>query len=356
MKQPEQPEQKQERQGDSRAGVDLNSSRLHASQRWENSPIAASEQCGDECKVEVLHDPRAFVVRGVLSDEECERLIGLSHANEESYSVASENGAHYRNHDRLVIESEALASAVYARLTPALNAHIGEVVVRPPQNDTEVEESKAEENDDGMDAGCRFELDDAQRPRLTVHTGMDGVGFGSEGRWRHSGLNELLRFMHYREGGHLGPHMDGEYARDADHRSMYTVLVYLRDLPEGGATRFVRSAPVERNAAGIITAADEDVIRAVQPERGMALVFYHHMMHDGQPLTVAGTEKYFLRSEVMFTREEESKRDATEAEVEAEAELRRAEALEAEGDYASAAKAYTRAWRLDPKLKDYMQG
>lgn len=102
-----------------------------------------------------------------------------------------------------------------------------------------------------------------------------------EGGWEAIGLNERLRFYRYDPGQRFNLHRDGHFARSADERSFLTLLLYLNGDFVGGQTRFLNAE--------------------VQPSRGDALVFEHHLLHEGAPV-VAG-RKYVLRSDVMYARQ-----------------------------------------------------
>ncbi|MEK6234074.1 MAG: 2OG-Fe(II) oxygenase [Planctomycetales bacterium] len=97
------------------------------------------------------------------------------------------------------------------------------------------------------------------------------------------GLNERLRFYRYDPGQRFDWHFDGYHARDNGERSRLTFLVYLNDDFKGGET-------------------DLDLYRGpvrVQPIRGSALVFIHHVLHQGAP--VVSGRKYVLRTDVMYS-------------------------------------------------------
>ncbi|MBL9112887.1 MAG: 2OG-Fe(II) oxygenase [Myxococcales bacterium] len=95
-----------------------------------------------------------------------------------------------------------------------------------------------------------------------------------------SGANPRLRGYRYREGQVFRPHYDGSYRPSPTLGSELTLLLYLNDGFEGGATRFV----------------DDGV--DVVPETGKVLVFAHHLLHEGVAVT-AGT-KYVLRTDVLY--------------------------------------------------------
>ena len=96
------------------------------------------------------------------------------------------------------------------------------------------------------------------------------------------GANERLRCYRYEPGQRFAPHYDGAYCRNADERSLLTLMVYLNEGFGGGATDF----------------HDYDI--EVTPRTGMALLFQHMLLHEGCVVT-SGT-KYALRSDVMYRR------------------------------------------------------
>jgi prolyl 4-hydroxylase len=94
------------------------------------------------------------------------------------------------------------------------------------------------------------------------------------------GANELLRFYRYSPGQRFAPHTDGCYVRDERERSLLTLMVYLNDGFEGGATEFA------------------ELGQTVVPRTGMALLFQHGVLHEG--CVVTGGTKYAVRSDVMY--------------------------------------------------------
>ena len=104
------------------------------------------------------------------------------------------------------------------------------------------------------------------RPALTAHPGG-------------SGLNERFRFYRYTRDQAFRWHRDGAFRRDDREASRLTLMIYLNEGFGGGGTEF-------------------DLAETVVPRTGMALVFAHHLRHQGAPVT-QGT-KYVLRTDVMF--------------------------------------------------------
>jgi prolyl 4-hydroxylase len=98
--------------------------------------------------------------------------------------------------------------------------------------------------------------------------------------WHVVGLNERFRFYRYDPGQAFRWHHDGAFIRHDNERSFLTFMIYLNDGFEGGATEFPDTA--------------------VQPATGLALVFAHHLAHQGAE--VARGRKYVLRSDVMYRR------------------------------------------------------
>ncbi len=93
------------------------------------------------------------------------------------------------------------------------------------------------------------------------------------------GLNERFRFYRYDPGQTFRWHRDGYFERPNGERSRLTFMVYLNDDFEGGETRFQEST--------------------IRPERGMALLFVHRLIHEGAE--VIRGRKYVLRSDVMYS-------------------------------------------------------
>ncbi len=103
---------------------------------------------------------------------------------------------------------------------------------------------------------------------------------------RAAGTNPRFRGYRYREGQRFKAHYDGAYVRGPGDQSLLTFLVYLNDAFDGGETAFL------------------DLDRTVVPRTGSALVFQHHLLHEGCEVR-AGT-KYVLRTDVMYVRERTS--------------------------------------------------
>ena len=103
-----------------------------------------------------------------------------------------------------------------------------------------------------------------------------------EGHWLVCGANERLRCYRYEAGQYFAPHFDGAFRRSRDEVSLLTLIVYLNECPGGGATNF------------------PGLERTVTPKPGRALLFNHHLLHEGAVVTQG--LKYAVRSDVMYRR------------------------------------------------------
>jgi predicted 2-oxoglutarate/Fe(II)-dependent dioxygenase YbiX len=179
-----------------------------------------------------------FVVHDFLSPDECAHYIALSESVGYGDAPITSRGGpvmrkDIRNNDRVMIDDPALADAVWERLGPFV----------PP---------------------C--------------------VGF-----WLPVGLNERWRFYRYDPGQQFDWHCDGCYERSPLERSAFTFMIYLNGGVAGGATELNL-----RSRGGV---QNDDPIVRVQPEAGKALVFPHHLLHRGAP--VSDGRKYVLRTDIM---------------------------------------------------------
>ncbi|MEW6210236.1 MAG: 2OG-Fe(II) oxygenase [Acidobacteriota bacterium] len=125
----------------------------------------------------------------------------------------------------------------------------------------------------------RAAIDDVQLS-LTLWKRLERCAPAEIADRRVAGLNERLRFYRYDAGQNFGPHTDGCYARENGERSLLTLMIYLNADFAGGETFFLQSE------------------KLIAPETGKALVFSHHLWHEGRPVT--NGRKYILRTDVMY--------------------------------------------------------
>lgn len=247
------------------------------------------------------------VLDGVLCEAECKRLIdsvergGFSFWDPEG---PSDRALSHRSADTVEFRDQALCEALWERLRP----HV------PTRCDISADQ-------------LRYEPD-------------------LEGSWVATGLNPHLLVNRYGSGGHFAPHADGSTVVDFNTRSLYTVLVYLNDCADGGATQILgeeQGDATELDGRGAAVARRDAVVYPCQPVTGRVLMYWHQVMHAGETVG-KGCTKYCLRSDVMYTRDPPS---CTEPhDLEAFALLQRARALEAEGRSMEAMGLFRRARRL----------
>ena len=200
--------------------------------------------------------PTAFVLRGFLSDEECQQYIAL--AEEGSRLEPCGYDPSIRQTDRYELKSDQLASLLFKRAQHYLQKSI----VLDKQN-------------------CDW-------PK--------GIPLNAEpGEWIPTSMNQPLRICRYKPGGFFSPHHDEAVVKNDRERSLQTLMVYLNDDYEGGATNFYNSQQK------LYCAGDpKHRIHSFQPQAGDALIFFGAITHDGGALRSG--QKFILRTEIMYKR------------------------------------------------------
>ena len=344
---------------------------------------------------------RALVLSNVLTPRECERIIAfMESGGVPSETVASKCGGaaaapatfelrpalsrtEYRNNLRIVAASVDVAELITNRIRPFLtttphdhdnhhddNAAAKTIGVRSAPNVASISSSSRlpECATVGGDAGqSRPSRDD--RPAETAVSASDGDstvvtidesnrhlclnnGFGMEGRWRLTRLNEAFRLCKYLPLGHFGPHFDSDFVPSLDCRSLKTFMIYLNDTYDGGETNFLSPDSVMYKAPGasIYTANPADIRASLKAARGDALIFDHFILHEGAQ--VKRGEKYIMRSDVMYERlvDQNALSDAEKKERRAIELWTEGTKLEAAGDSMGAVECYRRADKLSPGM------
>ena len=100
-------------------------------------------------------------------------------------------------------------------------------------------------------------------------------------------LNEMFRIYRYDIGQQFDWHQDGYYQSPDYLRSRFTLMIYLNADFTGGGTTF---SDWDSNP--------EFSDFTITPETGKALLFYHPIVHRGDP--VQSGRKYVLRTDVMY--------------------------------------------------------
>lgn len=200
-------------------------------------------EAGDDLGLTAMIMPFVRVLAGVYSGDECAAQIARIEQLGPTFApITTGRGfverPDIRNNDRVIFDDATFAADLFERLAPHL----------PMQR--------------------------------RGGTPQDRRGDERDPLWTAIGCNERFRGYRYQRGQRFAPHFDGPFVRHDDERSAITVLVYLNEGFDGGATRFL----------------DWDC--TVTPMTGSVLLFDHHILHEGAGV-LAGT-KYALRSDVMY--------------------------------------------------------
>jgi len=167
--------------------------------------------------------------------------------------------------------------------------------------------------------------------------------------WIPVGLNPCWRICKYEVAGHFAPHYDGPYIESSEKRSLKTLNMYLNGGFEGGTTNFISdSQSLYKDESGKYRAEEDNVLFKIVPETGLALIFNHRILHEGEALR-SGV-KYLMRSDIMFERQ--SPPDIPDEEKKALEYLKLAEEAERTGDCHQSVEYYRKAMKLWPPLRD----
>ena len=105
------------------------------------------------------------------------------------------------------------------------------------------------------------------------------------------GLNERMRILRYQEGEYFRPHSDGSYRPNKQHASIQTMMIYLNS---GGGVNFEGGCTVFHGRKCSRKSTSTEHV----PKTGSVLIFDHPMVHEGAEL-LRGT-KYAIRTDVMY--------------------------------------------------------
>lgn len=125
--------------------------------------------------------------------------------------------------------------------------------------------------------------------------------------WEPIGVNPLLRFIKYTNGGLLVPHYDAPYIESEDTRTLMSLVIYLDNDPDvlGGALHFLKDPQAEvpvtqRNLNDLAEpAVGEDVLLSITPKVNSAVLFDHRILHESQKLIGSG-QKTIIRTDIMY--------------------------------------------------------
>lgn len=264
---------------------------------------------------EIIQDS-AWVVEDLLTYEECQQCINM--AVEAGIQTSKSNGdTRHRDSIHVVLDLSEIAERVFDRI----KGYIPQEVL--------------------IDEDC--DIAGIQYSKGELY-----------GKWVPCGLNTNIKIGCYPGYGHFGPHRDAIRTFSEHQRSLITVNGYLTDRPIGfgGATRFVNdSIDLQLNKNGLFTTTDDDVLHRIEADKaGKGVLFFHDLMHDGEPLKEGSPYKWLFHTQVIYERDPETAPKFSKEHKEARDFLKKAEAAEEEGNIVEAIHLYKRAYRLDNTL------
>ena len=134
---------------------------------------ASPQQLPEGKKVTITNVDRLFLLRNLLTPEECQNLISQYTQQEEFESIEKEYPPSYRNSKRILKKNEhELAAMLWDRIKKHVKS-------------------------------CK---------------NVKPMGLDADGMWRPVGVNECMRFSRYDAGNYFKPHTDGQFVRNEDER------------------------------------------------------------------------------------------------------------------------------------------
>jgi hypothetical protein len=103
----------------------------------------------------------------------------------------------------------------------------------------------------------------------------------SYNHWTFDNINHFWRFVKCNVGSKLPSHFDGVYVKSVDHRSFFTIMVYLSTNTDGSLF-----FPEKNNLT-------------ILPKIGRIVIFDQKLLHSG---LINSDTKYFIRSEALYMR------------------------------------------------------
>ncbi|KAL9650296.1 hypothetical protein ABK040_014950 [Willaertia magna] len=210
--------------------------------------------------VTVVDKGNIWIVDNVFTEDECNKFIEMSEKigySEAGITVGQDKYVmmtDIRNNTRVIKDDVDLAKFIFKRLEPYIPKDLDELLPNQPKHEL-------------------------------------------------VGLNERFRFYKYVKGQYFASHHDGSYRRQdkiitneknemvrVREESVFTVLIYLNNVENGGATNFLQGH-------------DEKVTYSCKPKIGRVLFFVHFNLHEGEVLYDKKETKYVLRTDVMYKSE-----------------------------------------------------
>ena len=188
------------------------------------------------------HEACCLLIKAAFSAEFCRQIIA---SKQQNFKAAKTHyPSSYRNNQRQVVDSEALASTLFHQI----KSYIPEKINK------------------------------------------SGISKAEEGNWQIHSLNSRIRICRYLPAQYFNKHLDGIHYVSDSIQSKLTFMIYLNghDEFDGGRTLFFASK------------TDDSIVQDYLPEQGDLIIFDHNLWHSGE--TVHQGEKYVLRSDILYRR------------------------------------------------------
>jgi hypothetical protein len=267
---------------------------------------------------------RGFIVDGLLTPTECQFLIDQTESTGMFTSwTTDQSKLGFRSCDTIeCIRPDFASQILYQRLQHVLLPDEQTIVISSPEQDP-----------------IRWQRD-------------------LEGKWLASGTNDCLLFSRYSHENHFAAHTDGFNIVSFDHRSFFSIVLYLNDVQDdvGGETVFFSDgakSTIALDKNNRYVANSSYTLASIAPKAGRAVIFFHNILHQSQPITSKTAKKYIIRSDIMYKRTPPVL--TKERDLLAFKEYQKAEEL-AETDPDAAAILYRKVFKMSPKLADVYGG
>lgn len=111
------------------------------------------------------------------------------------------------------------------------------------------------------------------------------------------GVNPAMRFIDYPSAGYLVPHYDFPYKASERSLTLYSLVLFLTSNADEGGTRFIREYRENDDSDWLRPATEDEVLACIYPKAGSALLFPHHVLHEGQ---ATRTRKTIIRTDILY--------------------------------------------------------
>lgn len=133
--------------------------------------------------------------------------------------------------------------------------------------------------------------------RLRAHLKPAANRYGDGAILTPVAINPAMRFIDYPGGGYLVPHYDFPYRESESCLTLHSLVLFLTTNQGEGATRFIQEYRENDERDWTRIAAEHEVLASFEPKAGSALLFPHHLLHEGQATT---QRKTIVRTDILY--------------------------------------------------------